>query len=224
MKYQLSVLPCPLAREPQGKRVDDWQNVKPAVFDLSMNGADGSRSETVVLVDRAAAQVGKTTGKRLQAKHEISKGRNHERRPGKRSGLHFGSSRFRRFAFASGKDLINATECEVWSVLDERRPSGHAPRTVPDRYGNGRQPFYRSPPTIQVVDQPREESLAVVIATEDFRPAVAAAWHMIDSVGKLNAWRARHVWILPYLTLPVIHKVHGSGLAPDPTPNQRSDA
>ena len=49
----------------------------------------------------------------------------------------------------------------------------------------------------QVVGQLREESLAVVIAVEDVRSAVAAAGHMIDGVGKINAWRARHAYRLP---------------------------
>ena len=44
----------------------------------------------------------------------------------------------------------------------------------------------------QVMGQLREESLAVVIAVEDVRSAVAAAAHMIDGVGKINSWRARH--------------------------------
>ncbi len=49
----------------------------------------------------------------------------------------------------------------------------------------------------QVVGQLREESLAVVIAVEDVRSAVAAAGHMIDGVGRINSWRARHAYRLP---------------------------
>ena len=45
----------------------------------------------------------------------------------------------------------------------------------------------------QVVRQLREESLAVLIAVEDVRSAVAAAGDMIDGVAKVNAWRARHI-------------------------------
>ena len=43
-----------------------------------------------------------------------------------------------------------------------------------------------------MVGQLREESLAVLVAVEDVRAAVAAAGDMIDCVGKINAWRARH--------------------------------
>ena len=43
-----------------------------------------------------------------------------------------------------------------------------------------------------MVGQLGEESLAVVVAVEDVRSAVAAAGDMIDGVGKINAWRARH--------------------------------
>ena len=44
----------------------------------------------------------------------------------------------------------------------------------------------------QMVGQLREESLAVLVAVEDVRAAVAAAGDMIECVGKINAWRARH--------------------------------
>jgi hypothetical protein len=38
----------------------------------------------------------------------------------------------------------------------------------------------------------REEALAVLVAVEDVRSAVAAAGDMINGVGKINAWRVRH--------------------------------
>ena len=45
--------------------------------------------------------------------------------------------------------------------------------------------------------QLRQESLAVLIVVEDVRSAVAAAGDMIDGVGNINAWRARHAYKLP---------------------------
>ena len=58
--------------------------------------------------------------------------------------------------------------------------------------------------TVQVVRQLREKSLAVVIAVEDVRPAVAAAGNVVDGVGKIKASRARPDWTLNYPTSPVL--------------------
>jgi len=45
---------------------------------------------------------------------------------------------------------------------------------------------------VQVVGQLGEETLAVVVAPENLRPAVAAAGNMIHGVGEIDASWARH--------------------------------
>ena len=50
---------------------------------------------------------------------------------------------------------------------------------------------------VQVLRQLGEEALAVVVAEEDRRAAVAAAGHVIQGVGKVDAWWAWHAGRIP---------------------------
>ena len=48
------------------------------------------------------------------------------------------------------------------------------------------------PALVQVVGQLREKSLAVVVAVENVRAAVAPTGDMIHGIRKINAWWAWH--------------------------------